>query len=404
MPVIPDPEAEEQYQMARLRMPTRSSMQRLYGFTAVAGVFLGLFAGMALDAVTGHAPYYMTRQTLMGYLAGLIAPTMTLAVIKGGQLLRRGAGARMQEVWRAVYAVAGFLTGIVCMAIYSQLPSPPFSVGLSILVYPIATTLAFPIVASLSDSFETTYRQERRTREIFSRYVSGEIVQRLLDQAEPVTLSGERRPTTVLFSDIRGFSKMSQEMTPDDVVRTLNEYFTLMVDIVFRFGGTVDKFMGDGLMVLFGAPLAMYDQAYVAVQTALAMQNGVAELNARRALDGRGPLRIGIGIDSGETVTGNIGSPRRLEYTAIGASVNNAFYLSKVTGPSETLITPATLAMLGGRIPTQEGPRIALRGSEVETQLYRIPGDRPAGQPDRDTVRSPHPSGDVQSPTRVEET
>lgn len=123
MPVIPDTQAEEQYQMARLRMPTRSSMQRLYGFTMVAGVFLGFFAGMALDAVTGHAPYYITRhyitrQTLMGYLAGLIAPTMTLAVIKAGQLLRRDAtGGRLREVWRSVYAVAGFLTGIACMAI-----------------------------------------------------------------------------------------------------------------------------------------------------------------------------------------------------------------------------------------------------------------------------------------------
>ncbi len=118
MPVIPDTQAEEQYQMARLRMPTRSSMQRLYGFTVVAGVFLGFFAGMALDAVTGHAPYYITRQTLTGYLAGLIAPTMTLAVIKAGQLLRRDAtGGRLREVWRSVYAVAGFLTGIACMAI-----------------------------------------------------------------------------------------------------------------------------------------------------------------------------------------------------------------------------------------------------------------------------------------------
>ncbi|MDP3046729.1 MAG: adenylate/guanylate cyclase domain-containing protein [Chloroflexota bacterium] len=297
MPVIPDTQAEEQYQMARLRMPTRSNMQRLYGFTVVAGVFLGFFAGVALDAVTGHAPYYITRQTLMGYLAGLIAPTMTLAVIKAGQLLRRDAtGGRLREVWRSVYAVAGFLTGIACMAIYSQLPSPPFQVGLSIIVYPIATTLAFPIVASLSDSYETAYRRERRTREIFSRYVSGEIVERLLAQAEPVTLSGERRPLTVLFSDIRGFSKMSQEMAPDDVVRTLNEYFTLMVDIVFRFGGTVDKFMGDGLMVLFGAPLAMDDQAYIAVRTAQAMQSAVAEFNVQHARAGRTSLHIGIGL------------------------------------------------------------------------------------------------------------
>jgi class 3 adenylate cyclase/F0F1-type ATP synthase assembly protein I len=398
VPEMPDSQAEEQYQMARLRLPTRSSMQRLYGFTLVAGVFLGFFAGMALDAVTGHVPYYITRQTLMGYLAGLIAPTMTLAVIKAGQLVRRDStGARPREVWRSVYAVAGFLTGIVCMAIYSQLPSPPFAVGLSILIYPIATTLAFPIVASLSDSYETAYRQERRTREIFSRYVSGEIVARLLAQAEPVTLSGERRLITVLFSDIRGFSKMSQEMAPDDVVRTLNEYFTLMVDIVFRFGGTVDKFMGDGLLVLFGAPLSMDDQAYVAVRTAQAMQSAVAEFNAQHTRAGQIALHIGIGIDSGDAVTGNIGSLKRLEYTAIGTAVNNASFLSKVSGPGETLVTPATLQMLGGRVSVQQGPHIALRGSVEASQLYLIPSEHPSSQPGFGASLPPVISSDIPS-------
>jgi class 3 adenylate cyclase/F0F1-type ATP synthase assembly protein I len=402
LPVMPDSQAEEQYQMARLRMPTRGSMQRLYAFTLVAGVFLGFFAGMALDAVTGHVPYYITRQTLMGYLAGLIAPTMTLAVIKVSQLVRRDApGGRPREVWRSVYAVAGFLTGIVCMAIYSQLPSPPFAVGLSILIYPIATTLAFPIVASLSDSYETTYRQERRTREIFSRYVSGEIVSRLLAQAEPVTLSGERRPITVLFSDIRGFSKMSQEMAPDDVVGTLNRYFTVMVDIVFRFGGTVDKFMGDGMMVLFGAPLAMDDQAFLAVRTAQAMQNALAQFNAQQASAAQTSLQIGIGIDSGDAVTGNIGSPKRLEYTAIGASVNNAFFLSKLAGPGETLVTPVTLSMLYGRIPAQQGPRIALRGALDETQLYLIPADLPSSRHDSSAALQPDASGAGPSQVRV---
>jgi class 3 adenylate cyclase/F0F1-type ATP synthase assembly protein I len=380
LPAIPDSKAEERYQMARLRMPTRSSMQRLYGFTVVAGVLLGLFAGMALDAVTGHAPYYTTRQSLMGYLAGLIAPTMTLVVIKAGQMRRRDSTkGRPREVWRSVYALAGFLTGLACIAIYFQLPSPPIAVGLSVVIYPIAATLAFPIVASLSDSYETAYRRELRTREIFSRYVSGEIVERLLAQVQPVALSGERRQTTVLFSDIRGFSKMSQDMAPDNVVRALNEYFTLMVDVVFRFGGTVDKFMGDGLMVLFGAPLAMDDQAYVAVRTALAMQEAVTEMNMRHAKvdqvsqPGSTPLRIGIGIDSGETVTGSIGSPKHMEYTAIGATVNNAFFLSKLAGPGETLITPDTLHMLSDRIPAQQGPRVVLRGAVGETQLYVIP-------------------------------
>lgn len=365
---------ENHFLMAQLRMPTRSSAKRLYAFTLLAAVILGFMAGMALDAVSGNAPYYILRQTLMGLFAGLIAPTIALLLRRWGPLIIKNPALRYSPaMWQANYAASGFLTGILVMYIYTLLPAPPLPVGFSIIVYPIATTVAFPIVASMVDTFETTSLKERRTREIFAKYVSGQVVERLLAQREPVTLSGERRIITVLFSDIRGFSKMSQEMTAEEVVSTLNEYFTRMIDIVFEYQGTVDKFLGDGLMVLFGAPLDLGDEPYRAVLAAQAMQRALTELNATRAERGKSPLAIGIGLDTGETVTGNIGSPRRLEYTAIGVPVNNAFYLAKVSGPGDTLITPATQAQLQGRIPVTPWQHLALKGSPEEIQIYRVP-------------------------------
>jgi len=354
-------------------LPTRSSIQRLWAFAVLSGTLLGFSAGMGLDAISGHAPYYMTRQTLMGFLAGFIAPMMALMVARlAPYVMPVPMPSRMRGYRHAMYGIAGFLTGLVCMVIYMNLPAPPVPVGASVIIYPIAATLVFVPVATFADSYEETSRQERRTRDIFSRYVSSQIVERMLAQSAPVTLSGERRVITVLFSDIRGFSRLSQEMSPDAVVGTLNEYFTLMVDLVFQYGGTIDKFLGDGLMVLFGAPLALGDEAFRAVQAAQAMQRSLADLNAQRATRAQPPLAIGIGIDSGEAVTGNIGSPKRLEYTAIGVVVNNASHLSKLSGPGETLITPSTLSLVQGRVSAEPWRSVVLRGSDVETQIYRV--------------------------------
>src|SRR5947209_3445506 len=148
--------------------------------------------------------------------------------------------------------------------------------------------------------------QERETvKTAFARYVSGQVLETVLSSGQMPTVTGTRRRVTVLFSDIRGFTGISERLRPEEVVELLNEYFERMVDVIFRHHGTLDKFIGDGLMVMFGAPVDDPDQEEHAVQAAIEMQQEVHQLCAKWELEGRGQIRIGIGINSGYAIVGN---------------------------------------------------------------------------------------------------
>ena len=177
-------------------------------------------------------------------------------------------------------------------------------------------------VADLAWSYFVEGREKRRVKRLFSRYVSKDVYQQLLASPGEVGLGGERREMTVLFSDMRGFTTLSESGEAEDLVRQLNQYFTRMVEVVFAHRGTIDKFVGDMVMALFGAPLDDPDHADHAVQTALKMVDELQELNRRWAVEGRAALDIGIGINTGEMIAGNIGSDTIMSYTVIGDNVN----------------------------------------------------------------------------------
>src|SRR3989454_4075500 len=148
-------------------------------------------------------------------------------------------------------------------------------------------------------------------------------------------LPSEKRPVVIFFSDIRGFTPMSETMSPDAIATLLTEYFTEMVEVVFEHGGTLDKFIGDAIMALWGAPMAHEDDADRAMRCALDQLAALEKLNAKWKEEGRPELRIGIGINFGEVFAGNVGSDRRLEYTVIGDAVNTAKRLCDTAGPNE---------------------------------------------------------------------
>ena len=180
----------------------------------------------------------------------------------------------------------------------------------------------YGVVSVFSDLSEVKKRQF--LQDTLTRYVTKQVVDLILDNPESIILDGEEREATVLFADIRSFTSLSEKMEPKELVQMLREYFTLLVEAVFAFQGTVDKFIGDSIMAIFGAPSPQSNHAERAVRTALAMKKALVTFNDRRNQQGKDSIHIGVGINTGEMVVGNIGSEQRLEYTAVGDAVNLA--------------------------------------------------------------------------------
>ncbi|HKP49608.1 MAG TPA: adenylate/guanylate cyclase domain-containing protein, partial [Gemmatimonadales bacterium] len=176
------------------------------------------------------------------------------------------------------------------------------------------------------------------------------------------------------FSDIRGFTAMAESMGPDAIARLLTEYFSDMVEIIFEHGGTLDKFVGDAIMALWGTPIAHADDPDRALRAAVAMQQGVARLNQRWVSEGRPEIGVGIGINYGDVFAGNIGSHRRLEYTVIGDAVNVANRLCSEAAAGEILVSEALCQVVKDQADYEYLPAMALRGRTRSVQVYRVKG------------------------------
>jgi adenylate cyclase len=220
-------------------------------------------------------------------------------------------------------------------------------------------------------------RREATVRSNFERYFAPNVAADIAQQDGAIRQGGERRPTTVLFSDIRGFTAIAEAMGPDGIAQLLSEYFTEMVEVIFEHGGTLDKFIGDAIMALWGAPIAHADDPDRALRAALAMQRSIARLNERWASQGRPEIGVGIGINHGEVFAGNIGSHRRLEYTVIGDAVNVAARLCAEAGPGEVLVTESFLGAVRDQVSCDFLPEMALRGKAQMVQVYRVRSVQP---------------------------
>ena len=183
---------------------------------------------------------------------------------------------------------------------------------------------------------------ETATRAQFQRLLSPNLVEQLIKGALKLEKGGELREVTIMITDIRGFTAMSEKKPPADIVAMLNEYFEVMVEILFEHEGTLDKYVGDEIMALFGAPVDMPNAPLAAVQCALKMQKALREFNRTRISENQEPIRIGIGINTGMVVTGAIGSTKTLQYTAIGDAVNTASRLCSIAKAGEIILSEST--------------------------------------------------------------
>ncbi len=211
-------------------------------------------------------------------------------------------------------------------------------------------------------------------KESFSRYVAHQVVERILNGTEKVCLNGVRKEVTVLFADIRGFTSLSERRDPEKVVFMLNKFFSLMVDVIFKYEGTLDKFIGDNIMAVFGAPVSRSNDTERAVFAALEMQEKIKIFNSNRQSKNEGPLEIGVGINTGEVVAGNIGSKKRMDYTVIGDVVNFADRVQSQSKAGEILISDSTYRKVRNKIAVKKLIPRYVKGKQKEVVLYRVLG------------------------------
>jgi adenylate cyclase len=312
-----------------------------------------------------HVPQSIARRAVNERLAILTDNAAADERFKGQSIL-------MQSVRSAMCTPLMGSEGKVLGIIYVDNLTATNSFGDEDLEFLIAFS-GITAVAIENSQLTERVRREAVVLSNFQRYFAPNVAAEIASQAGSVKLgSGEKRPVVIFFSDIRGFTPMSETMGPDEITTLLSEYFTEMVEIIFEHEGTLDKFIGDAIMAIWGAPLRHEDDADRAMRAAINMQRVLVALNKKWGETGRRPVNIGIGINFGEVFAGNIGSDRRLEYTVIGDAVNTASRLCSKAGPGEIIISEPFFKQLKHPPALEAVEPMQLKGKAQAVQVYRV--------------------------------
>jgi adenylate cyclase len=224
--------------------------------------------------------------------------------------------------------------------------------------------------------FMLAEKERKFIRRVFSYYVSPEVIKELISKPDKLKLGGERKDITVMFADIKEFTKISTKMTPEKLVETLNEFLSEMSEIIFKHGGTLDKYIGDEIMAFWGAPVEYKDHPERCLNCAIEMMKKLEAFNLKQKRQNKPEIKLGIGINSGEAIVGNLGSFQRLAYTACGDNVNLASRLQELTRVYNTDIIISEFTYK--RLPPMLNEKISyldttkVRGREEEVKIYTI--------------------------------
>ena len=310
--------------------------------------------GVQIHATLAHnALHDELLRRVPGWLDALALAVMG-ALLTAAQLQR----VRQRRAWLA--GLAALVLGVGWLVLGQAL----FANGWLVDVAGPLAGVVFIALAATSTALATEGREKAHLRATFSQYVSGSLVERLLEDPSRVRLGGERRELTVLFSDIRGFSSFSENMAPETLSVFLNEYLTPMTGIVLEQGGMLDKYIGDAVMAVYGAPLEQADHAAAACRSALAMQEALGGLNRAWQPRQLPELHIGVGVNTGLMSVGNMGSEMRFDYTVMGDAVNLASRLEALTKELRCAI------LCGPDVPHAAGPGFVFR----EVDAVRVKG------------------------------
>jgi len=343
-------------------------------------VFVGMTGTGLSDAF--ETPFSRGNMPGMQVHAGVADDILSKRFIREG-----GSGARLATVAASSIAVgliatilaAFWATGVVVLLLVALgwIATMLFANGYWMNLSQPVLASSVALFGGVSYQYFVEGREKRKMKRLFGQYVSKDVYEQLVANPSLARLGGQRREMTVLFSDIRGFTTVTERGQPEEIVGMLNEYFTRMVDIVFRHRGTVDKFVGDMVMALFGAPLDDPDHADHAVEAALEMIAELVELNQGWKAQGRfAELDIGVGVNTGIMIAGNIGSDAIMSYTVIGDAVNLGSRLESLNKQYGTriIVSDATRRALKGRYLYRPLGEVVVKGKTEPVAIFEVTG------------------------------
>ena len=278
--------------------------------------------------------------------------------------------ARLRAFWGLVFAIAlAFL-----YVLFNRFVFTGWNLWLN-MVYPVLTVL-FVYVGITLYRYITEEREKKKIKGAFQYYLTASVINEMLKDPTKLKLGGDKKDLTVLFSDIRGFTSVSEKLSPEELVKLLNEYLTAMTDKVFQYDGLLDKYMGDAIMAVYGAPLDQPDHPLRACRTALDMMQELKKLQAKWTAEGRPVLDIGIGVNTGDMVVGNMGSEMRFDYTVMGDSVNLGSRLEGINKEYGTniVISEFTYEAVKHVLQCRELDSVRVKGKARPVKIYELVG------------------------------
>jgi adenylate cyclase len=226
----------------------------------------------------------------------------------------------------------------------------------------------------LSRTSEDLEKSSEIIKKMFGRYLSTEVMNSLLEDPSALELGGEKRKVTIMMTDLRGFTALSERLKPEQVVQMLNAYFEVMVDVILQYHGTINEIIGDALLVIFGAPQEMSDRAQRAIACAIEMQNAMAKVNDQNCAQSLPELEMGIGLNETEVIVGNIGSSKRSKYAVVGSGVNMTSRIESYTVGGQILISESVRQEAGEVLRIDAQRDVVPKGAETPLRIYEVGG------------------------------
>jgi class 3 adenylate cyclase len=297
---------------------------------------------------------------------------------------------RKERVSMTVIIVLGFICYLTIMVLYEhvepvlQLDQSALNLGNQILLYILFIVFIVFMISgryftvktekSLMEERDKVEEMAALLKKMFGRYLSTEVMNSLIEDPSALELGGERRKVTIMMTDLRGFTALSERLEPEQVVQMLNAYFEIMVDIVLKYNGTINEFVGDALLVIFGAPQEMPDRAQRAIACAIEMQNAMAQVNEENRSEGLPELQMGIGLNETEVIVGNIGSSKRSKYAVVGSGVNMTSRIESYTVGGQILISESVRQEAGDVLRIDSQRDVLPKGAETPLRIYEVGG------------------------------